>query len=249
MVQVYPVRPDKRRVIPAVTHVDGSGRLQTVSADTNPLYYRLIKEFEAITGVPIVLNTSFNENEPIVETPHQALDCFLRTNMDAIVSGSTVVRRHAAVARCVTAPSAARGSPRSAFAGTGGGLAYVARLLRAYADAVERERRCGPPRWTPPAMARCLAASECRFGRADPHGAGRSAWTGWLSITSGSLASNDGPTAAFGGRTSFSFTMSRPGTGPDPDRVATLRAPRCGWRTPGTRQIACRKGPPRTSGR
>ncbi len=93
MVQVYPVRPDKRALIPAVTHVDGSGRLQTVSPDSNPLYYRLIKEFEAITGVPIVLNTSFNENEPIVETPRQALDCFLRTNMDAIVLGSTVVRR------------------------------------------------------------------------------------------------------------------------------------------------------------
>ena len=73
--------------------MDGSGRLQTVSPDSNPLYYRLIKEFEAITGVPIVLNTSFNENEPIVETPRQALDCFLRTNMDAIVLGSTVVRR------------------------------------------------------------------------------------------------------------------------------------------------------------
>ena len=93
MVQVYPVRPDKRAVIPAVTHVDGSGRLQTVSPDSNPLFYRLIKEFEALTGVPIVLNTSFNENEPIVETPRQALDCFLRTNMDAIVLGSIVVRR------------------------------------------------------------------------------------------------------------------------------------------------------------
>jgi carbamoyltransferase len=93
MIQVYPVRPEKRSVIPAVTHVDGSGRLQTVSADTNPLYYRLIKEFEALTGVPIVLNTSFNENEPIVDTPRQALECFLRTKMDAIVLGSTVIRR------------------------------------------------------------------------------------------------------------------------------------------------------------
>lgn len=93
MIQVYPVRPDKRAVIPAVTHVDGSGRLQTVSARTNPAYYRLIKEFEALTGVPIVLNTSFNENEPIVETPAQALDCFLRTKMDAIVLNTTLVRR------------------------------------------------------------------------------------------------------------------------------------------------------------
>jgi carbamoyltransferase len=93
MIQVYPVRPEKRAMIPAVTHVDGSGRLQTVSADSNPLYYQLIKEFEALTGIPIVLNTSFNENEPIVETPRQALECFLRTNMDAIVLGSTVVHR------------------------------------------------------------------------------------------------------------------------------------------------------------
>jgi carbamoyltransferase len=93
MIQVYPVRPDKRALIPAVTHVDGSGRLQTVSARTNPAYYRLIKAFEALTGVPIVLNTSFNENEPIVETPAQALDCFLRTKMDAIVLNTTLVRR------------------------------------------------------------------------------------------------------------------------------------------------------------
>ena len=93
MIQVYPVRPEKRAMIPAVTHVDGSGRLQTVSARTNPAYYRLIKAFEALTGVPIVLNTSFNENEPIVETPAQALDCFLRTKMDAIVLNTTLVRR------------------------------------------------------------------------------------------------------------------------------------------------------------
>jgi carbamoyltransferase len=93
MIQVYPVRPEKRTVIPAVTHVDGSGRLQTVSAETNPSYYRLIKEFEALTGVPIVLNTSFNENEPIVDTPAQALACFLRTGMDAIVLGTLVIRR------------------------------------------------------------------------------------------------------------------------------------------------------------
>jgi carbamoyltransferase len=93
MIQVYPVRPDKRALIPAVTHVDGSGRLQTVSARTNPAYYHLIKAFEALTGVPIVLNTSFNENEPIVETPAQALDCFLRTRMDAIVLNTTLVRR------------------------------------------------------------------------------------------------------------------------------------------------------------
>jgi carbamoyltransferase len=96
MQQVYPVRVEKRAVIPAVTHVDGSGRLQTVSARTNPTYYMLIKEFERLTGVPIVLNTSFNENEPIVDTPEQALDCFLRTRMDAIVLDNTIIRRQPA---------------------------------------------------------------------------------------------------------------------------------------------------------
>ena len=93
MLQVYPVREDKRELLPAITHVDGSGRLQTVSHRTNPLYYRLIKEFERLTNVPVLLNTSFNENEPIVDTPAQALDCFLRTRMDAIVLNNTVVRR------------------------------------------------------------------------------------------------------------------------------------------------------------
>ena len=99
MQQVYPVRPEKRGIIPAVTHVDGSGRLQTVSARTNPTYYALIKEFEKLTGVPVVLNTSFNENEPIVDTPEQALDCFLRTRMDAIVLHNMVVRRQPAERR------------------------------------------------------------------------------------------------------------------------------------------------------
>ncbi|HEX7242615.1 MAG TPA: carbamoyltransferase C-terminal domain-containing protein, partial [Longimicrobiaceae bacterium] len=96
MQQVYPVRPEKREVLPAITHVDGSGRLQTVSERTNPRYYRLIREFAAITGVPVVLNTSFNENEPIVDTPEQALDCFLRTRMDVIVVNDTVIRRQPA---------------------------------------------------------------------------------------------------------------------------------------------------------
>ena len=99
MLQVYPVREDKRSLLPAITHVDGSGRLQTVSERTNPLYYRLIKEFERLTSVPVLLNTSFNENEPIVDTPAQALDCFLRTRMDAIVLNNTVIRRTPAPAR------------------------------------------------------------------------------------------------------------------------------------------------------
>jgi len=93
MIQVYPVRPEKREVIPAVTHVDGSGRLQTVSRETNPRYWRLIDAFRARTGVPIVLNTSFNENEPIVHQPAEALDCFLRTDMDALVMGNHVLEK------------------------------------------------------------------------------------------------------------------------------------------------------------
>lgn len=93
MQQVYPVREGKREELPAITHVDGTGRLQTVGQDTNPKYHRLIREFERITGVPIVLNTSFNENEPIVDTPEQALDTFLRTRMDAIVINDTLIRR------------------------------------------------------------------------------------------------------------------------------------------------------------
>ena len=94
MLQVYPVRADKRAVIPAVTHVDGSGRLQTVSRETNPIYWRLISAFGRRTGVPIVLNTSFNENEPIVHQPNEALDCFLRTRMDVIVLGNTIIEKN-----------------------------------------------------------------------------------------------------------------------------------------------------------
>lgn len=93
MIQVYPVRPDKRAVIPAVTHVDGSGRLQTVSQSGNPLYWRLIKTFGELTGVPVLLNTSFNENEPIVHRPAEALDCFLRTKMDVLVLGDIVLEK------------------------------------------------------------------------------------------------------------------------------------------------------------
>jgi carbamoyltransferase len=93
MMQVYPIRQDKRARIPAVTHVDGSGRLQTVSAATNPRYHALISAFHELTGVPMVLNTSFNENEPVVCTPGEALDCFLRTRMDRLVLGTRVVTR------------------------------------------------------------------------------------------------------------------------------------------------------------
>src|SRR5207237_7561357 len=91
--QWYRVRTEKRAVVPAITHGDGSGVLQAVSARTNPRYHLLITEFAKLTGVPILLNTSFNENEPIVDTPEQAMDCFLRTRMDVIVVGNTVIRR------------------------------------------------------------------------------------------------------------------------------------------------------------
>ena len=96
MIQVYPVRPDKRSIIPAVTHTDGSGRLQTVSQNSNALYWRLIKAFQRITGVGVLLNTSFNENEPIVLRPDEALDCFLRTRMDVLVLGKHVLEKQAA---------------------------------------------------------------------------------------------------------------------------------------------------------
>ena len=87
MVQAYRIRPSQREKIPAVTHEDGTGRLQTVERRVNPLYWSLIDRFRQITGVPVLLNTSFNENEPIVNTPREALDCFLRTQMDVLVMG------------------------------------------------------------------------------------------------------------------------------------------------------------------
>jgi carbamoyltransferase len=93
MMKVLPVRKERRREIPAVTHVDGSARLQTVTEDQNQRFYRLIEAFESITGVPILLNTSFNENEPIVNSVDEALDCFLRTGMDILVVGEHIVRR------------------------------------------------------------------------------------------------------------------------------------------------------------
>jgi len=94
MMQVFQIREDKRALIPAVTHVDSSGRLQTVHKRTNPRYHRVIEAFRDLTGVPIVLNTSFNENEPVVCEPKEALDCFLRTNMDMLVLGETIIWRN-----------------------------------------------------------------------------------------------------------------------------------------------------------
>ena len=94
MLQVYPVRSDKRAIVPAITHVDGSGRLQTVSEQSNARYHSLISAFRQETGVPMLLNTSFNENEPIVLRPWEALDCFLRTNMDVLVMGRHTLARY-----------------------------------------------------------------------------------------------------------------------------------------------------------
>ena len=93
MLMVYQVKQDKRSVIPAVTHVDGSGRLQTVARNTNPRYHQLISDFEQLTGVPVVLNTSFNEDEPIVCTPEEALNCFRRTRMDVLFLGNYMLQR------------------------------------------------------------------------------------------------------------------------------------------------------------
>ena len=93
MTFAYPVRPEKRGVIPAPTHVDGTARLQTVSRSANPLYWKLIRTFGEMTGVPVVLNTSFNDNEPIVCRPEEALECFRRTHMDVLVLGNFVLER------------------------------------------------------------------------------------------------------------------------------------------------------------
>ena len=93
MMKVYQIKEDKRKNIPAVTHVDGSGRLQTVYQETNKKYYDLINEFYKLTNVPLVLNTSFNENEPIVSSPEEALSCFLRTKMDTLVMENYIIKR------------------------------------------------------------------------------------------------------------------------------------------------------------
>jgi carbamoyltransferase len=91
MLASYPVREAKRREIPAAIHVDGTGRVQTVEREPDPLYWQLLKEFESATGVPVLLNTSFNENEPIVCRPEEAVECFLRTKMDALAIGSYLI--------------------------------------------------------------------------------------------------------------------------------------------------------------
>lgn len=93
MEKVFKIRKEKRKEIPAVTHIDGTGRLQTVSKETCFKFYKLISVFNDKTGVPILLNTSFNENEPIVNIPEEAIDCFLRTNMDMLVMENIIISR------------------------------------------------------------------------------------------------------------------------------------------------------------
>lgn len=94
MEKVYKIKKDKQKLILAVCHVDGTGRLQTVSYKLNPRYYTLIKEFENLSGVPMILNTSFNENEPIVNKPEEALRCFLKTKMDVLVLGDFIIKKN-----------------------------------------------------------------------------------------------------------------------------------------------------------
>ena len=93
MEKVLQIKAHKRKEIPAVTHMDGTGRLQSVHQETNERFYNLINAFYRSTGVPILLNTSFNENEPIVNTPEEALDCFLRTKMDMLVMEDIIIRK------------------------------------------------------------------------------------------------------------------------------------------------------------
>ncbi len=94
MEKVFPIRKEKHTIIPAVTHVDGTGRLQSVQKDVSPRYYGLIETFRQKTGIPILLNTSFNENEPIVNIPDQAIDCYLRTSMDMLVLENCILTRN-----------------------------------------------------------------------------------------------------------------------------------------------------------
>jgi len=93
MLYAFPVKPEKRSQIPAVTHVDGTARPQTVNQETNPLYWKLIKEFEKLTGVPILLNTSFNVQEPIVCIPSEAIESFIKTEVDYLVLNDLFIER------------------------------------------------------------------------------------------------------------------------------------------------------------
>lgn len=119
MMHVVKIRPEWRDRLPAITHVDGTGRLQSIERDTNPLYFDLIEAFGRLSGIPIVLNTSFNENEPIVDTPGQALQCFLRTGLDALCLGQFVMAKpehHALLADTVRTALAGAAAGRAAEA-------------------------------------------------------------------------------------------------------------------------------------
>lgn len=104
MTFAYPVRPEKRGVIPAPTHVDGTARLQTVNRAASPLYWKLLRAFGDLTGVPVVLNTSFNDNEPIVNRPEEAIECFRRTQMDVLVMGNFILQKEPALTGAGEAP-------------------------------------------------------------------------------------------------------------------------------------------------
>lgn len=108
MLHVYKIRPGKRKALCAVNHVDDTGRLQSVARDENPMYYDLISAFHRKTGIPVILNTSFNENEPIVCGPEEAIDCFQRTKMDVLAIGPFVVKKPAQMSEAVVASSASK---------------------------------------------------------------------------------------------------------------------------------------------
>ena len=92
MQSVFPIKKNKRKIIPAVTHIDGTGRLQSVDRSISPRFYELIFQFYKKTNVPVLLNTSFNENEPIVETYKDAINCYLRTKMDLLVLENIILQ-------------------------------------------------------------------------------------------------------------------------------------------------------------
>ena len=94
MSEVYSILKNKRDILPGITHVDGTGRLQTVSKKENEKFYKLIQKFYEKTNVPIILNTSFNENEPIVQSPQEAINCFIRTNMDVLIIENWIIKRN-----------------------------------------------------------------------------------------------------------------------------------------------------------
>ena len=108
MLHVYKIRPEKRKALCAVNHVDDTGRLQTVTREENPLYYDLISAFHRKTGIPVILNTSFNENEPIVCTPEEAIDCFQRTRMDVLAIGPFLVEKESGDAEAMAESAESR---------------------------------------------------------------------------------------------------------------------------------------------